>query len=101
MTAAASTQPPRTGRRQAPLPPGEVAPVVLPRLFDRTHLIRASRAVLSLPVWLQALAVYFVSRLVALGIMAMVVRTQPDVRNWRCALSFSVMKLMRCTTSIP
>ena len=78
MTAAASTQPPRTGRRQAPLPPGEVAPVVLPRLFDRTHLIRASRAVLSLPVWLQALAVYFVSRLVALGIMAMVVRTQPD-----------------------
>ncbi|WP_019160016.1 hypothetical protein [Brevibacterium senegalense] len=78
MTAAASMRAHRSGRREPPLPPGEVAPVVLPRLFDRTHLVRAARAVLTLPVWLQALAVYLVSRLMALGIMAMVVRTQPD-----------------------
>ena len=52
------------------LPEGERAPVVLPGLFDRARLIRAARAVLALPVWLQALAVYLVSRLVSLGIMA-------------------------------
>lgn len=63
------------------LPEGERAPVVLPGLFDRARLIRAARAVLALPVWLQALAVYLVSRLVSLGIMAMVVRTQP-VAPW-------------------
>lgn len=53
------------------------APAVLPHLFDRARWEGAARAVLTLPVWLQALAVYLVSRLVSLGIMAMVVRTQP------------------------
>lgn len=53
------------------------APAILPNLFDRRRLDSAARAILTLPVWLQALAVYLVSRLVSLGIMAMVVRTQP------------------------
>ncbi len=56
----------------------DAAPRILPGVFDRSRLIRAAQAVLLLPFWLQALAVYLVSRIVSLGIMAMVVRTQPS-----------------------
>ena len=56
----------------------DAAPRVLPGLFDRSRLVRAAQTALGLPFWLQALALYLVSRLVSLGIMAMVVRTQPD-----------------------
>ena len=56
----------------------DAAPRILPGVFDRGRLIRAAQAILLLPFWLQALSVYLVSRIVSLGIMAMVVRTQPD-----------------------
>ncbi|SMY12953.1 hypothetical protein [Brevibacterium jeotgali] len=56
----------------------DAAPRILPGVFHRGRLIRASQAMLLLPFWLQALCVYLVSRIVSLGIMGMVVRTQPD-----------------------
>lgn len=56
----------------------DAVPRILPGVFDRGRMTRAAQAILLLPFWLQAFSVYLVSRIVSLGIMAMVVRTQPD-----------------------
>lgn len=58
------------------------APVRLaPRVFDSSLLRRGADAVLALPVWAQALAVFLVSRIVSLAIFAAVLRKQP-VAPW-------------------
>lgn len=67
----------------------ETAPAILPGLFDRSRLERAARTVLHLPVWLQAVLVFLVSRCVSLGIFAMVVRTQPST-GWTTGTNTSL-----------
>lgn len=69
---------PSTSRGQdaSTLPEYDVAPRPAAAVFDSSRLMRWAREFLTLPVWLQALAVYLVSRIVSLAIMAAVVRRQ-------------------------
>nr|WP_272902335.1 hypothetical protein [Brevibacterium daeguense] len=63
------------------LPEYDLAPRAAPGIFDSARWRRWLRELLFLPVWLQALAVYLVSRLVSVGIMAAVVRRQ-ELSPW-------------------
>lgn len=63
------------------LPEYDRAPRLAPVLFDPARPQRWAREILTLPVSLQALAVYLASRIVSIGIMAAVVRRQP-LSSW-------------------
>ena len=52
-----------------------------PEVFDTSRLSRLAALFLALPVWIQALAVYFVSRVVSISIFAAVLKRQ-DPANW-------------------
>ena len=52
-----------------------------PEIFDSSRLSRLGTLFLTLPVWIQALAVYFVSRVVSISIFAAVLKRQ-DPANW-------------------
>ncbi|WP_436326445.1 hypothetical protein [Brevibacterium sp. FAM 27836] len=52
-----------------------------PEVFDSSRLSRLGALFIVLPVWLQAVAVYFVSRVVSLSIFASVLKWQ-DPANW-------------------
>lgn len=52
--------------------------VIAAPLISRAGLIRAAEAALTLPLWVQALCVYVLSRMYSLGVMAVVVRKQPE-----------------------
>ncbi|MYM20783.1 hypothetical protein GSY69_12630, partial [Brevibacterium sp. 5221] len=73
-TAAAHTA--GTAAHTAATTAADVAQPHLPGFLSRPGLNAAARQMLLLPVWLQALAVYLVTRILTLGIMGAVVRTQ-------------------------
>ncbi|MDN5807414.1 MAG: hypothetical protein L0J17_10535 [Brevibacterium sp.] len=52
-----------------------------PEVFNSSRLSRFSTLFLTLPVWVQAVAVYFVSRVVSISIFAAVLKRQ-DPANW-------------------
>ncbi|WP_231446994.1 hypothetical protein [Brevibacterium zhoupengii] len=52
-----------------------------PEVFSSSRLSRLSTLFLALPVWVQAIAVYFVSRVVSISIFAAVLKRQ-DPANW-------------------
>lgn len=52
-----------------------------PEVFSSSRLSRLSTLFLTLPVWVQAIAVYFVSRVVSISIFAAVLKRQ-DPANW-------------------
>lgn len=52
-----------------------------PEVFSSSRLSRWSTLFLTLPVWVQAVAVYFVSRVVSISIFAAVLKRQ-DPANW-------------------
>jgi Gpi18-like mannosyltransferase len=54
---------------------------LVPKVFDSSRFSRLGSLFLSLPVWLQAVAVYFVSRVVSLSIFSAVLKRQ-DPANW-------------------
>lgn len=52
-----------------------------PEVFDSSRLSRFSGVFMTLPVWVQAVAVYFVSRVVSMSLFAAVLKRQ-DPSNW-------------------
>ena len=50
-------------------------------VFDSSRFSRLGALFMSLPVWLQAVAVYFASRVVSMSIFAAVLKRQ-DPANW-------------------
>lgn len=52
-----------------------------PEIFNTSRLSRLGTLFLALPVWIQAIAVYFVSRVVSISIFAAVLKRQ-DPANW-------------------
>src|SRR5699024_2933377 len=70
------------GRRTAMSRPADLPGITLaPEVFDSSRLSRLGTLFLTLPVWIQALAVYFVSRVVSISIFAAVLKRQ-DPANW-------------------
>ena len=55
--------------------------ILAPEVFNSSRLSRWSAIFLTLPVWVQAVSVYFVSRVVSISIFAAVLKRQ-DPANW-------------------
>lgn len=82
------TADPRSGPVEL-LPDYDAAGRPLSTIFDSRRWRRWAGEILALPIWLQALLVYLVSRIISVGIFAAVVRTQ-EPSPWTTGLETSL-----------